>query len=303
MTSLWLRRAQSTGVVIAQVVVTAVVGLLAIKLAGAPMSALAVQSAALLLGGLIAVGLAFNPWRPGPKGAATLIGVTLALLFATLGETGSEGVHRWIAVGPVILQPASIVLPFVVWAVAVARTNWWGGTLTGAFALVLGIQPDAASATALLLALSALAFVQGRVTAQDVTALLMALAATVWAWTRADPLPAVAYVERVVPTAFAANPVLGVVAAVGLILLPAPFLLRAIAAKAQGRTEDFAIALALSGVWIGLVLANLVGNYPAPVVGYGASLVIGWLASLGLCLQRPRPAPTPPNWTISPRVR
>lgn len=303
MTNLWLRRAQSTGAISVQVVATAVVGLLAIKLSGSPTAALIVQSAALVLGGLIAIGLAFNLWRPGPKGAATLIGVTLALLFATLGETSTEGVHRWIAVGPVMLQPASIALPFVVWAVAVARTNWWGGALTGAVALVLGIQPDAASATALLLALSALAFVRGRVTAQDVTALLMALAATVWAWTRADPLPAVAYVERVVPTAFAANPVLGIVAGLGLVLLPLPFLLRAIAARAQGRAEDFAVALALSGVWIGLILGNLLGNYPAPVVGYGASLIIGWLASLGLCLQRPRLAQTPPSWTISPRVR
>ncbi|HEX8470777.1 MAG TPA: FtsW/RodA/SpoVE family cell cycle protein [Brevundimonas sp.] len=302
MNSLWLRRAQSTGAVIAQAVVTAVVGLFAIRLAGAPNSAPIVQSAALGLGALIAMGLALNPWRPGPKGAATLIGVALILVFATLGDE-SAGVHRWIAVGPVVLQPASIVLPFVVWAVAVTRTNWWGGALTGAFALVLGIQPDAASATALLLALAALAFVRRKVTAPDATALLMALAATVWAWTRVDPLPAVAYVERVVPTAFAANPVTGIAAGLVLFLLPLPFLLRVIAARAQGRTEDHAVALALCGIWIGLILANLFGNYPAPVVGYGASLVIGWLASLGLCLQRPRPSQASPGWTISPRVR
>ena len=303
MTGLWLRRAQSTGIVIAQAIATAAVGLGAIKLAGAPTSALVVQSTALLLGALIAVGLAFNRWRPGPKGAAVLIGVALAMLFATLGDAGSESVHRWIAVGPVVLQPASIVLPFVVWAVAVARTNWWGGALTGAFALVLGIQPDAASATALLLALSALAFVKRRVTAPDATALLMALAATVWAWTRVDPLPAVAYVERVVPVALAANATVGIAAGLMLILLPLPFLLKAITARSQGRTENFAVAIALSGVWIGLIIGNLFGNYPAPVVGYGASLVIGWLASLGLCLQRSRPAQTPPSWAISPRVR
>lgn len=303
MTRLWLRRVQSTGAVIAQAVVTAVVGLFAIRLAGAPTSALIVQSAALLLGALIAAGLAFSRWRPGPKGAATLIGVALALVFATLGDAGSEGVHRWIAVGPVVLQPASIVLPFVVWAVAVARTNWWGGALTGAFALVLGIQPDAASATALLFALSALAFARRRVTAPDATALVMAMAATVWAWTRVDPLPAVSYVEQVVPAAFAANPAVSIAAGVGLVLLPLPFVLKAMAAGSQARTEDFAVALALSGVWTGLVVCNLFGNYPSPVVGYGASLVVGWLASLGLCLQRPRVAQPSPSWTISPRVR
>lgn len=288
-------RARSVGAVIAQAVITATVGLVAIRLAGGPTPALIVQAGALAAGALIAVGLAFNPWRPGPKGAAVLIGVCLALLFATLGDAGS-GVHRWIAVGPVMLQPASIVLPFVVWALAVARTNWWAGALAGAFALGLAIQPDAASATALLLALIALAAVRGRVAAPDITALLMALAATVWSWTRVDPLPAVAHVERVVPEAFAANPVVGTAAGLMLILLPLPFALRAIAGGQN------ALSAGLAGLWIGLVAGNLFGNYPAPVVGYGASLVVGWLVSLGLVLSRARPAPAP-NWTIVSRVR
>ena len=288
-------RLRSIGAVVAQAGVTAAVGLAAIHLAGGPTSAIIVQAGALVVGALIAVGLALNPWRPGPKGAAALIGATLALLFATLGDAGS-GVHRWVAVGPVVLQPASIVLPFVIWALAVARTNWWAGALTGAFALVLAIQPDAASATALLLALVALTVVRGRAAAPDVTALLMALAATVWSWTRVDLLPAVAHVERVVPEAFAANPVAGLAAGLMLVLLPLPFLLRTVG------TGERAVSAGLAGLWIGLVVGNLFGNYPAPVVGYGASLVIGWLASLGLCLSRARPAPAP-QWTIVSRVR
>ncbi len=290
-----LDHARSVGAVAAQAVVTAVVGLVAIRLAGGPPSALIIQAGALAVGALIALGLAFNPWRPGPNGAAVLIGVCLALLFATLGDAG-PGVHRWIALGPVVLQPASIVLPLVVWALAATRTNWWAGALTGAFALVLAIQPDAASATALLLALIALAVVRGRVAAPDVTALLMALAAVVWSWTRVDALPAVAHVERIVPEAFAANPVVGIAAGLMLILLPVPFAIRA----AKG--GEHAVATGLAGLWIGLVAGNLFGNYPAPVVGYGASLVVGWLVSLGLVLSRARATPAP-NWTIVSRVR
>ncbi|NBW09491.1 MAG: FtsW/RodA/SpoVE family cell cycle protein [Caulobacteraceae bacterium] len=291
----WLERTRTLGSAVAQAVVTAVVAVIAIRLAGAQTSALIVQAGALVVGALIAVGLAFNSWRPGPKGAAVLIGVCLAMVFATLGDAG-PGVHRWIAAGPIVLQPASIVLPFVVLALAVARTNWWAGALTGAFALVLAIQPDAASATALLLALVALAVVRGRAAAPDVTALLMALAAAVWSWTRLDPLPAVAHVERVVPEAFAANPAVGMAAGLLLILLPLPFVVRAFAGGER------AVAAGLAGLWIGLVAGNLFGNYPAPVVGYGASLVVGWLASLGLVLSRPRPAPAP-QWTIHPRER
>jgi hypothetical protein len=293
----WLEGARSTRAVVAQAGATAVAGLIAIRLADGPTSALIVQAGAVVFGALIAIGLALNPWRPGPKGAATVIGAALALLFATLGDTGAD-VHRWIVAGPVMLQPASIVLPFVIWALAVARTNWWAGTLTGAFALVLAIQPDAASATALLLALVGLAVVRGRVAAPDVTAMLMALAATVWAWTRLDSLPAVAHVERVVPEAFAVNPVAGIAAGLMLALLPLPFLFRAVG----GAPDRRAVAVGLAGLWIGQVAGNLFGNYPAPVIGYGASLVVGWLASIGLCLSRARPAPTP-RWTIVSRAR
>lgn len=278
---------------ILQAVATAVVGLIAIRAAGAPASALVVQAAALFVGGLVAAVLAFNPWRPGPKAAAAVICVCLAPVFATLGE-GAPGVHRWIAGGPIMVQPASILLPFVIWSLAVTRVNWWAGALAGAFGLVLAVQPDAASATGLLLALVALAAVKGRATAQDVTALSMAALATVWSWTRIDPLPSVAHVERVVPEAFSANPLIGIAAGAALVLLPLPFVLSALEPK------DRAVATGLAGLWIGLVAGNLFGNYPAPVVGYGASLVVGWLASLGLCLSRPGPAPAP-GWTISPR--
>jgi hypothetical protein len=279
--------------VVGQAVVTAGIGLIAIRTAGGPTSALMVQTGALVIGGLIAAGLALNPWRPGPKGAAVVIGLCLALVFATLGD-GGPGVHRWIALGPVMVQPASIVLPFVVWALATARANWWAGALAGAFALVLAVQPDAASATGLLLALLARGGMKRRLAAQDVTALLMAAMAAVWTWTRVDTLPAVAHVERVVPEAFAAHPLIGVAAGAALILSPLPFVLKA------WKGTDRVLAAGLAGLWIGLVAGNLCGNYPAPVVGYGASLAIGWLASLGLCLSRPRPAPAP-KWTISPR--
>jgi len=147
-----------------------------------------------------------------------------------------------------------------------------------------------------LLALVALAVVRARVAAPDVTALLMALAAAVWSWTRADPLPAIAHVERVVPEAFAANPAVGMAAGSLLILLSLPFVVRAFAGGER------AVAAGLAGLWIGLVAGNLFGNYPAPVVGYGASLVVGWLVSLGLVLSRPRPAPAP-QWAIHPRER
>lgn len=281
-----MKRIGSGTVFVAQAAITGVVGVAAIKLAGAPNSALMVQVGGLLLGALLAIGLRLRPIRLGKVGAAVMLAVCLALvLFAVVGS-GTQGVHRWVALGPVTIQPASVVLPFVILAWTAATPSLWASGLAGGLALIFALQPDAASATGLALGLIAATLVRRRACAAEIFAIACAVAATAWSWTRFDPLPAVAHVERVIGAAFAVSPVVGVAAGTLLLLIPAPFLwtLRRGDGEA-GRST----AAALAGFWIGLVVANLFGNYPAPMLGYGASLALGWLGSLGLGAIRRRP--------------
>ena len=49
--------------------------------------------------------------------------------------------------------------------------------------------------------------------------------------------------------------------------------------------------MSLAAFYVGLVGAALVGNYPLPVVGLGASLVVGWLMALGLSFAPTRRTP------------
>ena len=65
-----------------------------------------------------------------------------------------------------------------------------------------------------------------------------------------------------------------------LVLLPLPFLLAARDARKRSA------AWALAGFWIGLAVAGLAGNYPIPVIGYGASPVVGWALALRLVSSR-----------------
>src|SRR5690606_14518847 len=97
-----------------------------------------------------------------------------------------------------------------------------------------------------------------------------------------DPLPAVAHVELVVAAAWKAVPAVGMAAGVLLLALPLSVLW-------AGRTRRSPLVIGLVGLWGGQVLANLVGNYPAPVIGYSAALALGWLASLGLAAGAPGP--------------
>ncbi|HQR90307.1 MAG TPA: FtsW/RodA/SpoVE family cell cycle protein, partial [Caulobacter sp.] len=97
------------------------------------------------------------------------------------------------------------------------------------------------------------------------------------AWTEPDTLPAVPYVEGLLAANFATSPVVGALAAILMFSLPAPFLL-----VAASRPERRAEALALAALWAGWIFGNLFGNYPAPVLGYGAAPILAWGLSIGL---------------------
>lgn len=283
MTRAFVDRLRSRPALIVQALVTAVVGLVAIRVAGGSAAAITVQVAALGLGALLATAFAVTSWRPGRIGTPAILALSLLALLATLNGGAGGEVSRWIALGPVMIQPASILLPLVVWMMAGRTADWMAGGLTAALALILAVQPDAASATGLLLALAGIVVARRRLSAPEAAAILCALGACVWAWTRVDVLPAVPTVERVVNTAFVAQPAVGVLAGLLLVLLPAPFAVRAF----TGFQPRSVTAIALLGLWVGLVGASFVGNYPAPVIGYGASLVLGWLISLGIVARRP----------------
>ena len=161
----------------------------------------------------------------------------------------------------------------------------------------MATQPDAAACGGLFLALVGVAVARRSVSVSEAATTAVALAATLWAATRPDGLPAVAHVERVVVEAFAASPVIGILAGLAVVAVPGLILWR-MRSAAKGEAATVA---GLAGLWLGLAVAAFVANYPVPVVGYGASSAIGWLVSLGLCLGRPSAVPKAANWTISPR--
>ncbi|WP_339933397.1 hypothetical protein [uncultured Brevundimonas sp.] len=282
MTRAVVDRLRTRSALIVQALVTAVVSLVAIRVAGGAVPAITVQAASLGLGALLAAAFAFTSWRPGRIGTPAILALSLIALLATLNGSAGGEVSRWLVLGPVMIQPASILLPLVVWMMAERTADWMAGGLTAALALMLAVQPDAASATGLLLALVGIVVARRRLSSPEGAAILCAFGACVWAWTRVDLLPAVPTVERIVVTALVAQPAVGVLAGLLLVLLPLPFAVRAFA----GVHPKSVTAIALFGLWIGLVGANFVGNYPAPVIGYGASLVLGWLMSLGIVARR-----------------
>ncbi|MFN3814838.1 FtsW/RodA/SpoVE family cell cycle protein [Brevundimonas sp.] len=251
---------------------------------GAPASGLMVQAAGACLGAILFFLLshAHPPQRAAVVviGLVSLIGVASPLAFGP----ESAGARRWLPLGPVSVQPSMVLLPLVIWLSA-RQSSWAISLLVLATGGVLALQFDAAALSGLALAwLASLARSARRGEAHAWGAAVGLFILTAWAWMRPDALPSVAWVEQVLPNAWGHGLWTGAMATLAVILVLAPLVLLARGGQA---------ALGLAAFYAGLVGAALVGNYPLPVVGLGASLVVGWLMALGLARAPTRSSPPP----------
>ena len=268
---------------IAQISATAAISLLAIRAAGAGTTSVAVQGAAFLIGAM-ALWAASRTGRPGrgPRLIVALAILAVAVLMLTTGVE-MQGAHRWLALGPVLIHPASLLGAPLLWLVAQDADDVWTAGVAALAILTFGAGFDGAASLAFAVgATGLLTAARGSwKTLAPLAALSWILA--LWSLAQSQALPRVPYVEDVVPMVWAVAPVLGVAAVIALILLSAPLLWMGWRARGIG-----AAGLAVAGFWIGLSAANLLGAYPAPVVGYGASPVIGWLVAIGLAMATAR---------------
>lgn len=264
-----------------QAVATAAVSLAVLAMVGVPASVLAIQAAAFVVGGLLAICLAWEGTAPGSRTAVWVMWLAALLVLTTLSGPNLEGVRRWIQLGPLVLQPAPLVLPFVAWALTMKPAGWPIGGLTMGFLA----QPDPSALAAVAAVVAIIAVMYRRAKILEIGALSLALVGLIWLTFQPDVLTPVAHVEGIVAAAWGVHPAAGGMALIALMLVPAPFILRALAPAGEGEARR-ALTVALSGLWLVLVLANLTGRFPAPVVGYGSSFVVGWLVSLGLIAGR-----------------
>jgi cell division protein FtsW (lipid II flippase) len=258
-----------------------VVGVLTMRMSDVPPSLWA-QNVAAWAAGTALCGVLARPRTSSarPMWADVAAVLTLAALAATLLAPGMDGVHRWVPLGPVRLHAAAVFLPVLIVALdALSRTRgWWTSALVAAAAtLALFLQPDAAQATALGAAAVLLLF--GRASrAMRLACLGVVAALAALTWRRRDPLAPVPYVEEIVASAASLGTGWAVAAVVSLLLLPVPFF-------AAGRGDARLVGIALGAYVTITAAAPFLGSFPVPVMGYGMSPIIGYLAGLGVFLR------------------
>ncbi len=240
-------------------------GMVYMAAAGAPSRYLVVNGAALVIGLAL---LAMLPRRRdgAARGGGWLVVAAAAGLLATaVFGVQTDGTARWVRVGVVSLQPSLMLLPLMI--LAFARDRDRKGTLGLALAaLALALQPDRALAATLVAGLAAILL--ARREPRVLLALAAAVAGLAVTLLRADTLPPSAFVEQVFADAFASSALTGWAVVVGGLALLLP---------ALARFDD---AVVFGAVWLSILLAAVVANYPTPLVGYGGSAIIGYL----LCL-------------------
>lgn len=254
-------------------------GLVYLAEAGAPTRLLTINAAALVAGLVLVLPFVRRDPMERPFVGVLAIAIGLALLLvAGLGDEAS-GARRWVSVGGVALQPSLIGLPLLVVGFARSRDVLTGfGVVLAAIALAW--QPDRAMATALVAGVGAAALMKRD--RMILAVLVVSIAGLAVALARPDVVPATPYVDRVFRTAASTSALAGLAVWTGAILLLVPALL----GLALDRTNG-AIHAAAGAVWLAILAAAVVGDYPTPLVAYGGSAIVGYVL---MVLALPRPA-------------
>jgi len=200
-------------------------------------------------------------------------GMLVVVLAGSLVGPGQDGVHRWLGIGPVQVNVAALIMPFVVvLAARRARHKHYVPYAVSmlAMAAILARQPDMSQLGALVAALLLWAAVQRKMRAL-VCMVPIAVAILVACAGVPDPLAPVPYVEKILDLAWSVSPALALFCGVSLLLTSLSPLILA------GDTERRPGAVALSAYFVVSGVAWLFGFFPVPLAGYGLGFVLGWM--------------------------
>ena len=248
-------------------------------LAGAPLSYVLVNTAALVTG--LAVGVLCRArLQSSPKTAsATYLVIAVLLLWTAFFGVRLDGVARWISLAGLTVQPSLLVLPILVMLCS-GRRDWSATSAIVIAAVALALQPDRAMSGALMFALMAIAVYQ--TTLQSVGRAIIAFLAFGATLLQPDPLQPSPHVEGILNFDADHGLLASFAGWFGALLMLAPVF------AASGVRGEYRIPF--GAIWLGIIAASIIGPYPTPVVGYSPSAMAGFALSVTLLMCRSGPA-------------
>jgi cell division protein FtsW (lipid II flippase) len=255
-----------------------ILGITAMRQAGVP-TAVWLTNVAAACAGLLLVVVWRRPRSARTRTQLTIAAAAIAAILLPFVSGGMMGVHRWVSVGGFSLQSSAIVAPLIVTCIAaIARWHTVGAIAIAVLTTsILALQPDAAQATSFAVACSVLlAFDIERRRRQVIIGVALLLIAAMMSFTQQDRLPPVAHVEEIYALVASRGVAWAALGAAALLLLPLPFF--ALFARSRDR-----LTLALAAYVAMTVLAPFWDTFPVPVMGYGASHILGYFIALAAC--------------------
>jgi len=252
-------------------VAAAGLGLAYMRAAGAPLRYLAINAGALALGiGLTGLMTVMRDTTRHKSGLGTLA-LGVFLVASSLFGVTVNGATRWVIVGGFSLQPSLLFIPMMVVQFGLSRDalSTWGLALTG---VAMALQPDRGMAGVLVVGLMAVAVL--RLERRVLIALAVAFAGFVATLIRIDVQPAMPFVDQIFFSSFGVHPLVGLAVCGGAALLLAPAFI-----GGAGDADRRHARVAFGAIWLAVIIAAALGNYPTPVVGYGGSAIIGYVLS------------------------
>lgn len=246
------------------------IGLTYLFASGAPLTMVVVNGAAMLIGILLAITVKLSVRIT--NNLVTVIAVVASIsLFgtATFGYV-IEGARRWVLIGTFFIQTSSILLPLI--ALSFARSqNFWTALAVFVAAFAIAIQPDRAMAAMLMAAVAVICWMgPSKLTFSASIFCAIGFLVTLF---MPDRLQAVPFVDHILWTAFDINIVVGLSLWLGCLALVCPIFF-------LPKSERTVIHYTFGTCWLALIAAAAMGAYPTPIVGYGASAIIGYFLSL-----------------------
>jgi hypothetical protein len=233
---------------------------------GAPARLITGNAGALALA-LLWAALGRLPTRP--KASVGLAAICALLLFVPVligPEVG--GVSRWLRAGPVLMHSGTLLLPLI--AITAAKRPRIGPLLLALAGAALALQPDAAALAGLAAVAATLAGAHRSPGFGVVAAAAAGFAALTF---RRGTLEPQVFTEGVLAQVWQSAPLLALVLA-ALLFLAAPLMLL------SNRQIPDAEGLALAAVLVTPGVMACLAPFPFPLIGYGASPILGFALAL-----------------------
>ena len=234
--------------------------------------------AAIIVGIPMALLVAFK-WKKRVKKELLVVGfVSIALLASCFLFPGVNMVHRWISFGSISINVSMIVLPLILFCIhQLLRQKFHTYAvvflcLTG---LLLSAQPDAGQTSAFGAAAILIFLINKGPWSIKGGALVIVSLFLFMAWNRVDLLETVDEAEDILSMIWDFGPIGYIGLGIVTLLVTFPFVFFAF------KGSERALSLAFVAYFITQLVVSQIGNYPVPLLGAGASAVVGWYIMLG----------------------